>query len=137
MKCKDWAPGWLSRLSIQLGLRSWSHGLWVPAPRRALCWQLRAWSLFRILCLPLSLFLPSSVSLCLSLSKINKHLKKVLKQICHYLLMIRFFIKTTQSHFDINHLQYYESLVILMDLKLYKGQLPFHTTVINYGKEER
>ena len=38
-------PGWLSQLSIQLQLRSWSHGSWVQAPRQALCWQLRAWSL--------------------------------------------------------------------------------------------
>ena len=37
------------------------------SPHRALCWPLRAWSLFRILCLPLSLTLPHSrsVSLCL------------------------------------------------------------------------
>ena len=47
------APGWLSRLSVWLWLRSWSHGLWVWAPRRALCWQLRAWGLFT-LCLFLS-----------------------------------------------------------------------------------
>ena len=61
------APGWLSRLSVRLRLRSWSHGLWVRTPHRALCWQLRAWSLFRILCLPLSLTLPCScsVSFCL------------------------------------------------------------------------
>ena len=60
-------PGWLSRLSVRLRLRSWSHGPWVRAPRRALCWQLRAWSLFQILCLPLSLPLPCScsASLCL------------------------------------------------------------------------
>ena len=61
------APGWLSRLSIQLRLRSWSHGWWVWAPHRALCWWLGPWSLFRILCLPLSLTLPRScsVSLCI------------------------------------------------------------------------
>ena len=64
------APGWLSRLSVRLRLRSWSRGPWVWAPRRALCWQLRAWSLFLILCLPLSLTLPCSCSL--SVSKINK-----------------------------------------------------------------
>ena len=52
------APGWLSRLSVRLQLRSWSHGLWVQAPRRALCWQLRAWSPLWILCLPLSLSAP-------------------------------------------------------------------------------
>ena len=61
------APGWLSQLGVWLWLRSWSHGLWVRAPRRALCWRLRAWSLLPILCLPLSLPLPCScsVSLCL------------------------------------------------------------------------
>ena len=61
------APGWLSQLGVRLQLRSWSHGPWVWAPRRALCWQLRAWSLFQILCLPLSLTFPHScsVSLCL------------------------------------------------------------------------
>ena len=63
-------PGWLSWLSIQVRLRSGSHGLWVRAPRWALCWQLRAWSLLQILCLPLSLLLPCSHSV--SLSKINK-----------------------------------------------------------------
>ena len=31
------APGWLSRLSIRLRLRSQSRGMWVRAPRRALC----------------------------------------------------------------------------------------------------
>ena len=49
------ATGWLSQLSIWLWLRSWSRSLWVWAPHQALCWQLRAWSLPRILCLPLSL----------------------------------------------------------------------------------
>ena len=78
------APGWLSRLSIWLLLRSWSHGLWVWDPHRALCWQLRAWSLFQTLRLPLSLSLPAplphlcvhehtlSLSLSHSLSKVNK-----------------------------------------------------------------
>ena len=36
------APGWLSRLSVQLRLRLWSRGLWVRAPHLALCWQLGA-----------------------------------------------------------------------------------------------
>ena len=46
--------------------RSRSRGPWVRAPRRALGWWLRAWSLFPILCFPLSLPLPRSwsVSLC-------------------------------------------------------------------------
>ena len=63
---KRGAPGWLSRLGVWLRLRSWSHSSWVRAPSRALCWQLRAWSLLQILCLPLSLPLPCScsVSLC-------------------------------------------------------------------------
>ena len=65
---KTGAPGWLSRLSVQLRLRSWSCGSQVWAPRGALCWQLRAWSLLLILCLPLSLTLPSFM-LCLSLSQ--------------------------------------------------------------------
>ena len=59
----DGAPGWLSQLSVRLRLRSWSRSLWVRAPRQALCWQLRAWSLFRILCFPLPLTLPCSCSL--------------------------------------------------------------------------
>ena len=33
------ALGWLSRLRIQLWLRSWSHGSWVRAPHQALCCQ--------------------------------------------------------------------------------------------------
>ena len=64
------APAWLSRLGVWLQLRSWSHSSWVQALCRALCWQLRAWRLLRILCLPLSLSLPACT---LSLSKkINK-----------------------------------------------------------------
>ena len=64
------APGWLSQLSGWLRLRSWSRGPWVRAPRRALCWQLRDWSLFQILCLLLSD--PPPFMLCLSLSQKNK-----------------------------------------------------------------
>ena len=73
------APGWLSRLGDQLQLRSWSHSSWVQALHRALCWQLRTWTLPWILCLPCSLPLPCSLSLSLSLcvSKINKHWKKI------------------------------------------------------------
>ena len=59
-------PGWLSWLSIQLQLRSWSRSSWVRALHQALCCQHRA-------CfgsyLPLSLLLPH---LCF-LSKTNKH----------------------------------------------------------------
>ena len=66
------APGWLRRLSVRLPLRSRSHSSWVCVPCRALGWQLRAWSLLRILCLPLSLSFPRSCSVSLSLSqKIN------------------------------------------------------------------
>ena len=63
------APGWLSRLSERLRLRSWSHSSWVWAPHRALCWQLRAWSLLLLLllCLPLSLPLAHSHSVSVSL----------------------------------------------------------------------
>ena len=59
------APGWLSRLSVRLRLRSWSRGWWVWAPHRALCWQLRAWSLLWIL--PSSLSAPPLLMLSLSL----------------------------------------------------------------------
>ena len=64
-KKRNRVPGWLSQLSSRLRLGSWSQGLWVRAPRWALCWQLGAWSLFPILCL--SLCLPSA-----SLSPQNK-----------------------------------------------------------------
>ena len=73
------APGWLSRLSVRLRLRSWSHGSWVRAPRRALCWQLGAWSLLRILCPPLSPPHPCLCSVSLCLSKTNKHTKNFFK----------------------------------------------------------
>ena len=63
-------PGWLSSLGVWLRLRSWSRGPWVQAPHQALCWQLRVWSLLQILYLPLSLPLPSSC--CLSLTLKNK-----------------------------------------------------------------
>ena len=66
------APGWLSWLSVQLELRSWSCRSQIWAPHLALCWQLGARSLLWILCLPLSLPLPCSCSVCLSLSLKNK-----------------------------------------------------------------
>ena len=71
---------WLAQLlRVQLWLRSWSHVWWVWAPHQALGWQLEAWSLLRILCLPLSLSLPisRSVSLSLSLKKEWKLKKKI------------------------------------------------------------
>ena len=68
------APGWLSQLSIRLQLGSWSHGLWVQALSWALCWQFRSWSLFQILCLPLSLCPSPACTLSLSLK--SKHFFK-------------------------------------------------------------
>ena len=62
--------GWFSELGIQLQLRSWFHGSWVRALRRALSWQLRARSLLRILCPSLSA--PPLFTLCLCLSLTNK-----------------------------------------------------------------
>ena len=71
------------KLSVQLPLRSWSCSLWVWALRGTLCWQLGAWSLPQILCLPFSLPLPCSHSD--SLSKVNiKNMKK--KEIKWYYL---------------------------------------------------
>ena len=94
-------PGWLSWLSTWLWLRSQSHGLWIRVPCQALCWQLRAWSLLRILCVPLSLPLPCSfsVSLCLSIiNKCLKNLKKLIQNNVYFqqgeILTIYFFIKT-------------------------------------------
>ena len=75
MNCYFRTPGWLSWLSVRFWLGSGSRGLWVQAPNLALCWQLRAWSLPGILCLPLSLPLPCSCCL----SKMNKCFKKNLK----------------------------------------------------------
>ena len=78
LNCIKGVPGWLSQLSIQLRLRSWSHSSWVQAPRWALYWQLRAWSLLRIRCLPLSLCpSPTRAQACLCVSKINKHSKRI------------------------------------------------------------
>ena len=66
------APGWLSRLSFRVRLRTWPHGSWVRAPHWALCWQLGAWILLQILSPSLSG--PSPLKLACSLSlKINKH----------------------------------------------------------------
>ena len=73
---RHWAPGWLSQLGIWLQLRSWSCSLWVQAPRWALCWQLRAWSLLRIMCLSLSLCPSPAHALSLSLSRKWINIKK-------------------------------------------------------------
>ena len=64
------APGWLSWLSFPLRLRSWSRGSWVRVPCQALCWQLRAWSLFQILSLPLPMLCSLSVSQKMKVKKI-------------------------------------------------------------------
>ena len=62
-------PGWLSRWSVWLRLRSRSHGSWDPAPRRALCRQLGTWRLLGILGLPLSLCPSPARALSLSVSQ--------------------------------------------------------------------
>ena len=56
------------------------------SPTWALCWQLRAWSLLQMLCLPLSLPLPCSraLSLSLSVSRINKTLKRMKTQLASF-----------------------------------------------------
>ena len=64
----------MTHLSIWLRLWSRSYSSWVWAPDRALCWQVRAWSLPGVLCLPLSL------------SKIKKNIKKkifIVNICCH------------------------------------------------------
>ena len=99
-------PGWLSRLNVWFQLRSWTHGSWVPALRGALCWQLRAWSLLWILCLPLSLPLPHSCSVSFCLSKIKK--TSCMKPVCiiciedkatlFFFLMFLFIFETEREH---------------------------------------
>ena len=54
--------GWLSQLSVQLQLRSWSRGSWVWALRWALCWQPRTCFRFCV-----SLFFCPNPALSLSL----------------------------------------------------------------------
>ena len=82
------APGWLSRLSVPLQLRSRCCGLWVRAPRRALCCSSEPEACFGF-CVPLSLC--SFPTHALSVSLKYKHSKKNLKknkvlsvQSCHY-----------------------------------------------------
>ena len=65
VKKNSGAPGWLSQFSVRLRFRSWSHGSRV----QTLCWQLTAWSLLQILCLPLSA--PFPIALCISLKRKN------------------------------------------------------------------
>ena len=66
MGCLGGSVGWASEFGSGRDLTAHEFELRVGA----LCGQLRAWSLLRILCLPLSLPLPAQA---LSLSKINKH----------------------------------------------------------------
>ena len=68
-KREEWgAPGEAQSVKhLTLAQVTWSHGWRVWALLQALWWQLRAWSLLRILRLPLSLLLPHSCSVCLSL----------------------------------------------------------------------
>ena len=75
-------PGWLSRLSVGLQLRSWSHGSCSsPASSSVLTAQNlepASDSVSPSLSAPPLLML--CLSVCLSLSKINKHLKNVNKR---------------------------------------------------------
>ena len=75
-KCSLAAPGWLSWLSICLLLKSWSPGSWVRALCWPLCWQLKAWSLLRILCFSHSLLLSCSCSVSVAQKWINVKKKK-------------------------------------------------------------
>ena len=67
---KHRAPRGLSRLSVQLRLRSWSHGSWVWGPHWALCCQCRAYFWPSVPCPPR--LLPSSCTHVLFLSLQNK-----------------------------------------------------------------
>ena len=86
LKMADWM-GSLVAQSVKrpTSARSRFRSPWVRAPRRALGWWLRAWSLFPILCLPLSLPLPRSCSV--SVPKINKNVEKKIRKYnnCKYL----------------------------------------------------
>ena len=69
----EWGvPGWLSSLSIGLRLRSCSHSFWVWAPCWTLYWQLTAWRLLQILCLPICPSPAHARMLSFSLSLKNK-----------------------------------------------------------------
>ena len=59
------APGWLSRLSVRIQLRSGSHGSWVRAPVRLCADGSEPGACFRV-CVSLSLPLPCSLSVSLS-----------------------------------------------------------------------
>ena len=85
-------------LSVQLWLRSWSHGLWLRAPHQVLCWQLRAWRLLRSCG---SLSGPPLLTRCLSLSKINKYEKNNIcpfECILYFSNLILIWVQTPKSH---------------------------------------
>ena len=119
------APGWLSWLSVQLQLGSWSHSSWVWASHWALCWQLRAWSLLQIVCLPLFLPLPwLSLCLCLSLSvsKINKHWKKNFFNVKLQLILI--FIPFSQLILVTSYSNPVQTSFIDRSFQIWPGQAP-------------
>ena len=72
LKVKGWGSLGGSVSCVRLWLRSWSCGSWVQALYWALCWQLKAWSLLQILCLPLSLCVPPPPPFSFSLSLSQK-----------------------------------------------------------------
>ena len=67
------APGRLSRLSVQLWLRSRSHGLWVQTLHQPLCGQLSLEPASDSVSPSLSLPHPCSHSVSLCLSEMNKY----------------------------------------------------------------
>ena len=76
------APGWLSRLSVRLWLRSWSRGQWVRARIRLCADCSEPGACFRF-CVSLSLTLPRSfsVSLCLKNKQTLKKKQKTIEGI--------------------------------------------------------
>ena len=68
-------PAWLSWLNVGLQLRSWSHGLWIWAPYRALHWQCGVCLWFSLSPSP-SFSVSPLLSLFLSLKIINKTKQK-------------------------------------------------------------
>ena len=76
---KEWwkhgAPGWLSGLSVELWLSSWSNSWWVRAPCGLCADSSEPGACFRF-CVSLSLPLPHLRSVSLSKINIKKNLKK-------------------------------------------------------------
>ena len=81
-KAKD-GGAWVAQSGKRLTSFSSGHHLMIHEfePRIGFCWQLRAWSLLWIPCLPLSLPLPHSHSASVS-QKMNKNVKKNKKESC-------------------------------------------------------